>query len=100
MYGVQYAWNLVIFTMVVTFSLTTPVIVPFGEHAHSNYCQFIVTIMRCCTYTVWGQSVCIGVDERNCYQYFNVDRCESVRSCVRHGFDVTSATCTLGTRLQ
>ena len=31
MYGVQYAWNLVIFTLVVSFSLTTPLIVPFGK---------------------------------------------------------------------
>lgn len=30
MYGVQYAWNLVIFNMVLSFSLTTPIIVPFG----------------------------------------------------------------------
>ena len=30
-YGVQYAWHLVIFTMVVTFSVTTPLITPFGE---------------------------------------------------------------------
>ena len=31
MYGVQYAWNLVIFNMVLSFSLTTPIIVPFGK---------------------------------------------------------------------
>ena len=31
MYGVQYAWNLVVFNLVMTYSLTTPVIVPFGE---------------------------------------------------------------------
>ena len=31
LYGVQYAWNLVIFTMVMAFSLNTPIIVPFGE---------------------------------------------------------------------
>ena len=30
-YGVQYAWILIIFNMVMTFSLTTPIIVPFGE---------------------------------------------------------------------
>ena len=31
MYGVEYAWNLVVFNMVMSFSLTTPLIVPFGE---------------------------------------------------------------------
>ena len=31
MYGVEYAWNLIIFNMVMSFSLTTPLIVPFGE---------------------------------------------------------------------
>jgi hypothetical protein len=30
LYGVQYAWHLVIFTMVITFSVTTPIITPFG----------------------------------------------------------------------
>jgi hypothetical protein len=31
MYGVEYAWNLVVFSMVMSFSLTTPLILPFGE---------------------------------------------------------------------
>ena len=31
-YGVQYAWILIIFNMVMTFSLTTPLIVPFGMY--------------------------------------------------------------------
>ncbi len=35
----------------------------------------------------------------NVYQYIKLDRCESVCLCVCHGCDVTSATCTLGTRL-
>jgi hypothetical protein len=30
LYGVQYAWHLVIFTMVITYSVTTPLITPFG----------------------------------------------------------------------
>ena len=30
-YGIEYAWNLVLFNMVVSFSLTTPIIVPFGK---------------------------------------------------------------------
>lgn len=29
-YGEEYAWNLVVFNMVISFSLTTPLIVPFG----------------------------------------------------------------------
>ncbi len=37
------------------------------------------------------------VQSINAYQYFNQ---ESVRASVCHGYDVTSATCTLGTRLQ
>ena len=32
-YGVQYAWNLVIFAMVMTFSLTAPLIVPAGMYS-------------------------------------------------------------------
>ena len=30
-YGVQYAWILIVFNMVMTFSLTTPLILPIGE---------------------------------------------------------------------
>ena len=33
MYGLQYAWNLVIFAMVLTYSLSTPIVVPCGEQA-------------------------------------------------------------------
>ena len=33
LYGVHYAWNLVLFNLVMSFSLTTPVITPLGEWA-------------------------------------------------------------------
>ena len=54
-YGIQYAWNLVIFTMVISFSLTTPLIVPFGKEGRdsgnsislplqlSNTCDYLTT---------------------------------------------------------
>ena len=33
-YGVQYAWNVVMFAMVMTYSLTAPLIVPAGMAVH------------------------------------------------------------------
>ena len=45
-YGVQYAWNLVIFAMVMTFSLTAPLIVPAGM----LYAHALCTVHTICVY--------------------------------------------------
>ena len=46
MYGVQYAWNLVIFALVLAFSLTTPLIVPFGEQCRNTRGDCMYTLLN------------------------------------------------------
>ena len=51
LYGLRYAWNLVIFNLVMSFSLTTPIITPFGKPLHLLLSHSHQTLIHTHTHT-------------------------------------------------
>ena len=51
-YGQQYAWMLVIFTLMVVFCLTCPLVTPFGKSRKTFSSRLQTFIMGCTTYSL------------------------------------------------